>query len=106
MSASPERARSLVELGADYILTTLEPDGPEFDAIIEGVGGASLGAALQCVSAFGTVVSFAASDQTPAQFPAMAFYSRAPAPACMGSAYSTRSGVSAPARVTSRGWSS
>ena len=97
-----------MELGADYILTTLEPTAlfAEFDAIIEGVGGASLGAALQCVSAFGTVVSFAASDQTPAQFPAMAFYGRAPGARRYGLLDSTRSGVSAPARVTSRGWSS
>lgn len=78
VSASAERARGLRELGADAILTgPLEPGGEEFDVIVEGVGGATLGAALQRVAPYGTVVAFAASDPAPVQFPTRAFYSRA-----------------------------
>ena len=78
VSASPERARGLADLGVDEVIGELEPSGPEFDAIIEGVGGAMLGAALQRVGAFGTVVSFASSDQSPVQFPTRALFGRAP----------------------------
>ena len=78
VSASPERARGLTELGAQEILHELEPSGPEFDAVIEGVGGATLGAALQRVAAFGTIVSFASSDTSAVSFPTRAFFGRAP----------------------------
>ena len=78
VSATPERARGLTELGADEIIHELTPDGPTFDVIVEGVGGASLGAALQRVAPDGTVVSFASSDQQPVEFPARAFFRGAP----------------------------
>jgi NADPH:quinone reductase len=78
VSASAERARGLRELGLDEVLHELEPSGQEFEAIIEGVGGASLGAALQRVAPSGTVVSFASSDPAPVQFPTRAFFGRAP----------------------------
>jgi NADPH2:quinone reductase len=60
--SSAQRARGLSELGADEIVAELEPSGEEFDTIVEAVGGATLGAALQRVAAEGTVVSFAASN--------------------------------------------
>lgn len=78
VSASPERARGLRELGADQVISELTPEGEEFDAIVEGVGGASLAAAIQRVGAFGAIVSFASSDTTPVQFPTRAFFGRAP----------------------------
>jgi NADPH2:quinone reductase len=78
VSSSPERARGLAELGADAVIDRLEASGPEFDAVIEGVGGATLGAAMQRVAAGGTIVSFASSDLAPVQFPARAFFGRAP----------------------------
>ena len=78
VSASPERARGLSELGAADVLHELEPSGPDFDAIIEGVGGASLSAAMQRVAAWGTIVSFASSDPAPVSFPTRAFFGRAP----------------------------
>jgi NADPH2:quinone reductase len=78
VSASAERARGLRELGVDEVLSELETSGEEFDAIVEGVGGATLGAALQRVASFGAVVSFASSDRAPVQFPARAFFARAP----------------------------
>jgi NADPH:quinone reductase len=78
VSAGPERARGLRELGADEVISELAPEGPEFDAIVEGVGGASLAAALQRIAAFGAIVSFASSDQAPVAFPTRAFFGRAP----------------------------
>jgi NADPH:quinone reductase-like Zn-dependent oxidoreductase len=77
VSASPERARGLVELGADEVIHELAEEGDEFDVIVEGVGGASLGAALQRVAPTGVVVNFASSDTAPVQFPARALFGRA-----------------------------
>ncbi len=77
VSASPERAKGLLELGADDVIHDLEPTGSEFHGIIEGVGGASLGAAIQRVAPEGTVVSFASSDPAPVQYPSRALFGRA-----------------------------
>jgi NADPH:quinone reductase-like Zn-dependent oxidoreductase len=78
VSGSPERAQGVRELGADEVIPELSPGGPEFDGIVEGVGGATLGAAIQRVAAGGTVVSFASSDTSPVQFPPRSFFGRAP----------------------------
>jgi NADPH:quinone reductase len=78
VSSSAERARGVLELGADEIIHELEPSGPAFDGIVEGVGGKSLAAAMQRVAPFGTIVSFAASDTSEVSFPARAFFGRAP----------------------------
>ncbi len=79
VSSSAERARGLSELGADEILPELEPTGEEFDAIVEAVGGATLGGALQRVAAGGTIVSFAASNPAePTSFPTRGLFGRAP----------------------------
>jgi NADPH:quinone reductase len=79
VSASPERARGLTDLGADEVIHELTPEGPEFDVIVEGVGGASLGAAIQRVAADGTIVSFANSDpNAPTEFPTRSLFGRAP----------------------------
>jgi NADPH:quinone reductase-like Zn-dependent oxidoreductase len=78
VSSSPERAQGLRDLGAEQIISQLEPDGPEFHGIVEGVGGASLAAALQRVAAWGVVVSFASSDPGPVEFPTRSFFGRAP----------------------------
>jgi NADPH2:quinone reductase len=78
VASSAERARGLRELGADEVIGALEPSGAEFDAVVEGVGGASLAAALQRVAPFGAIVSFASSDSEPVQFPTRAFFGRAP----------------------------
>jgi NADPH:quinone reductase len=74
VSASPERARGLTELGADEVIHDLQPEGDRFDVVVEGVGGASLGAALQRVATDGIVVSFASSDTSPVEFPSRAFF--------------------------------
>ena len=74
VSASPQRARGLAELGADDVIHDLQPEGERFDVIVEGVGGASLGAALQRVEPDGIVLSFASSDPSPVQYPARALF--------------------------------
>lgn len=78
VSASSQRAAGLKDLGAQEIIHQLTPEGATFEAVIEGVGGASLGAAIQRIDAGGTIVSFASSDQAPVQFPTRAFFGRAP----------------------------
>jgi NADPH:quinone reductase-like Zn-dependent oxidoreductase len=79
VSANPERARGLRELGADEVLHELTAEGGGFDGVIEGVGGKTLGVVLQRVAPGGTVVSFAASDpSTPTEFPTRSFFGRAP----------------------------
>ena len=74
VSSSPERARGLTDLGADEVIHDLTPEGPKFDVIVEGVGGASLAAALQRIASEGTVASFASSDPTPTEFPARSLF--------------------------------
>jgi NADPH:quinone reductase-like Zn-dependent oxidoreductase len=86
VSSSPERARALKELGAEEILHELTSEGEDFHGIVEGVGGATLSAAIQRVSAFGVIVSFASSDTSPVQFPTRAFFGRAPG-ACLRGLY-------------------
>ncbi|HEV7943548.1 MAG TPA: zinc-binding dehydrogenase [Solirubrobacteraceae bacterium] len=78
VSASPQRAAGLRELGAQEILHELAPQGDAFAGIVEGVGGATLGAAIQRIEAGGTVVSFASSDPAPVAYPARELFARAP----------------------------
>ncbi len=79
VSSSPARASGLAELGADEVIERLDAEGEdEWDAIVEGVGGATLGAAMQRVAPFGAIVSFASSDKDPVQFPTREFFGRAP----------------------------
>jgi NADPH:quinone reductase-like Zn-dependent oxidoreductase len=77
VSRNEERARGLRELGAADVVFELEPAGERYDAIVEGVGGATLGAALQRVAAHGVIVSFASSD-TETTFPTRALFGGAP----------------------------
>jgi NADPH:quinone reductase len=86
VSASAQRAHGLLELGADEVIGELAAEGGEFDAIVEGVGGATLGAAMQRVAPFGSIVSFASSDTSPVGFPARSFFGRAPG-ACLHAFY-------------------
>jgi NADPH:quinone reductase len=77
VSRNEERARGLRELGAAEIVHDL--DGEQtYDAVVEGVGGETLGTALQRVVGRGVVVSFASSDPQPVSFPARSWFSRAP----------------------------
>jgi NADPH:quinone reductase-like Zn-dependent oxidoreductase len=78
VSRNEERARGLRELGADEIVHELAPDGERFDVVVEGVGGASLSAAIRRVAPLGTVVSFARSDEQDVTFPTSALFRDAP----------------------------
>jgi NADPH2:quinone reductase len=77
VARNPERAQGLSELGADEVLFDLDGDST-FDAILEGVGGASLGSAVGRVAPRGTIVSYASSDNSPVSFPARTLFGRAP----------------------------
>jgi NADPH:quinone reductase-like Zn-dependent oxidoreductase len=71
-----ERGAGLRELGADELITALEPEGEPFDLLLESVGGASLAAALTRVAPDGTVVAFGASSPEPTTFEVARFYNR------------------------------
>jgi NADPH:quinone reductase-like Zn-dependent oxidoreductase len=71
-----ERGEGLRELGADELITELEPEGETFDLLLESVGGASLAAALTRVAPEGTVVAFGASSPEPTTFDVSRFYGR------------------------------
>lgn len=77
VSRNEQRARGLRELGAAEVIFDLDGEAT-YDAVIEGVGGATLGAALQRVAGRGVVVSFASSDPEPVSFPARSLFGRAP----------------------------
>jgi NADPH2:quinone reductase len=79
VARNAERAAGLRELGAAEVVFDLGSDeGADYDAVIEGVGGATLGLALQRVAGRGTVVSFASSDPAPVSFPTRSLFGRAP----------------------------
>ena len=67
---SAERGRGLNELGASSVLIGLDSDEPEYDLILESVGGASLAAAFARAAADGLVVSFGDSSREPLQITA------------------------------------
>ncbi|HWC25555.1 MAG TPA: SDR family NAD(P)-dependent oxidoreductase, partial [Solirubrobacteraceae bacterium] len=76
LARSSERAAGLRELGAAQVVFDLD-DEERFDAIVEGVGGPILGAALQRVAPRGCVVSFA-STETETTYPTRAFFRDSP----------------------------
>lgn len=78
VSRNAERARGLQELGASDVIHELSAEGQQFDAILEGVGGASLSAAMQRIAPGGTIASYAASDTSQVQFPGRAFFVGSP----------------------------
>ena len=75
--ASGERAEGLQDLGAHELIDSLEPDGEEFDLILEAVGGASLSAAYGRIAAGGTLVTFGDSSGDRVDYRASDFYGRA-----------------------------
>ena len=68
----PERAHGLQALGANDVILTLEPTGPQFDLVIESIGGAILGQALGRLASGGTVVSIGASSDELTTFDSLA----------------------------------
>ena len=73
----PESAEGIEALGAEEVVAGLEPDGPDFDLILESVGGATLGAAIQRVAPLGTIVSFGSTSGEETSFSASALYGQA-----------------------------
>jgi NADPH:quinone reductase len=84
VSRNPERAKGLNELGADAIVHDVEPEGDRFDLVVEGVGGASLSAAIRRLAPRGAVVSFARSDEQDVTFPTSALFRDAPGASVVG----------------------
>jgi NADPH:quinone reductase len=72
------RLEGLRELGADEVLSELEPDGPNFEVILDAIGGPVLGTCLRRVAPGGTVVSFASTLTDPVSYPTRELFSRAP----------------------------
>ena len=69
------RGEGLRELGADELITSIDPDDDRrWDLILESAGGASLGAALQSLEARGALVSLGNSSDEPATFDVPSFY--------------------------------
>lgn len=78
VTAVARRSAGLRELGADEVLSELEPGGETFDVVLDAVGGPVLGVALQRVAPLGVVISFAATVPEPVSYPTRELFSRAP----------------------------
>ena len=72
------RTQGLEELGADELESEIDPEGPIYDAIIDGVGGSVLGTAITRVAPGGTIVSFASTVPDPVSYPSRELFARAP----------------------------
>ncbi len=77
VTAVARRTDGLAELGADEVLPDLGTEGPDFDVVLDGVGGGVLGACLQRVAPLGTVISFASTIAEPVSYPARELFARA-----------------------------
>jgi NADPH:quinone reductase len=78
VTAIARRTEGLRELGADERKQEIDLEGPTYDAILDGVGGPVLGAAIQRVAPRGTIVSFASTIPEPVSYPARELFARAP----------------------------
>lgn len=78
VTAIAHRQQGLRELGADEVAEEIDLDGPEYDVVIDAVGGPVLGAALRRVKTRGIVVSFASTTTDPVSYPTRELFARAP----------------------------
>lgn len=78
VTAIARRQEGLRELGADRVAAEIDLDGPEYDAVIDAVGGPVLGSALRRIRPGGTVVSFASTTTDPVSYPTRELFARAP----------------------------
>jgi NADPH:quinone reductase-like Zn-dependent oxidoreductase len=78
VTAVARRTDGLARLGADEVSPELQPDGDDFDVVIDAVGGPILGTAIQRVAPGGTVVSFASTTPEPVSYPTRELFARAP----------------------------
>lgn len=65
VAASPERAKGLKELGASEVVNDIKEVSGPFDLILESVGGPSLSAAVNLVTADGVIVIYGSSSGQP-----------------------------------------
>jgi NADPH:quinone reductase len=77
VTALARRTEGLAELGADHVISELEPVGSTYDVVIDAVGGPTLGAAIGRVAPFGTIVNFAETSSEPVSFPTRTLFGRA-----------------------------
>ncbi len=78
VTALARRTEGLSQLGADQVISELEPEGERFELVVDAVGGPVLGAAMQRVAPGGTIVNFAATTTDPVTYPTRSFFSGAP----------------------------
>lgn len=78
VTAIARRPEGLAAIGADEVLGHLAPEGERFDAILDGVGGPVLGAAIQRIAPRGTVVSYASTIAEPVAYPTRALFAGSP----------------------------
>lgn len=69
------QASVLTALGAAQVVTELEE---EYDVVVEGVGGRTLADAIEHIAPFGTVISFASTDDGPVGYKTRELFGRAP----------------------------
>lgn len=84
VTALARRTEGLSELGADEVIDVLAAEGEDYDVVIDGVGGATLGTAIGRIAPGGTVVSFAATDTEPVSYPTRTLFGRAPGASVYG----------------------
>ena len=84
VSAIARRTDGLAALGADEVAQELEPEGPDYEVVIDAIGGPVLGTALRRVAPFGTVVNFGATTPEPVSYPTRELFSRAPGAKLVG----------------------
>jgi NADPH:quinone reductase-like Zn-dependent oxidoreductase len=78
VTALARRTEGLSELGADEIISELEPEGSTYEVIVDAVGGPTLGAAMGRIAPGGTIINFAATSDEPVSYPTRTLFSRAP----------------------------
>lgn len=84
VTAFARRPDGLAELGADVIEPRLEPEGEPFRAILDAIGGETLGNAIQRVCPGGTVISFANTVQENVTYPTRALFGASPGASVYG----------------------
>jgi NADPH:quinone reductase-like Zn-dependent oxidoreductase len=85
VTAFARRQDGLAELGADSVEERIEPEGEQFRAILDAVGGEILGNCIQRVAPGGTVISFASTVQEPVTYPTRALFGESPGAKIYGS---------------------
>ena len=78
VTAVARRTEGLAELGADEVISVLEPEGSTYEVIVDGVGGPMLGAAIGRIASAGTIISFASTMTEPVSYPSRTLFARAP----------------------------